>query len=280
VGQHELPPKTGVFYINLDRVPARRDFMERQFAHAGLSGAVRFSAIDGQRTGSLDQNGYVPGTGSRWGLKQSEIACFESHRAVWQAAVDQDLGAVAVFEDDVEMSNSAGRVITNILNESSKFDFVKLDYSPRELRFGALQAVGAVDVRPMLEMAPSAAAYVLSNAACRKLLDWSTAYSDHLDDFVSIPRADWRMFQCFPAVGVQVIWSKRQEQTQEDVKVSERSRDRKTNSGLDKGPTWFRLRRELLAAKRKLYWRMGGQKRLIRQGGFVGFIPCAGDLNV
>jgi hypothetical protein len=111
-------------------------------------------------------------------------------------------------------------------------------------------------------------------------LDWSTAYSDHLDDFVSIPRADWRMFQCFPAVGVQVIWSKRQEQTQEDVKVSERSRDRKTNSGLDKGPTWFRLRRELLAAKRKLYWRMGGQKRLIRQGGFVGFIPCAGDLNV
>lgn len=280
MGRHELPPKTGAFFINLDRVPARCDFMEAQFNHSGLAGATRFSATDAQQSGALDANGYAPGTGSRWGLRRSEIACFESHRAVWQTAVDQNLNAVAVFEDDVEMSAQAGFVISALLEDPDAFDMVKLDYSPKSLRFGPEARIAGVNVRPMLEMAPSAAAYVLSQRACQKLLAWSESYSDHLDDFVSIPRPDWRMYQCFPAVGVQMIWSKQQDQTVEEVKVSERSQDVKTNSELDKGPLWFRLRRELQATGRKLYWRFGGQTRLLEQGGYVGFIPCTDDLSV
>ncbi|WP_158541279.1 glycosyltransferase family 25 protein [Ruegeria sp. A3M17] len=280
MGRHELPPETGAFFINLDRVPGRRAFMETQFDHAGLVGATCFSATDAQVPGVLDVNGYVPGSGSRWGLTQSEIACFESHRAVWQTAVDQNLNAVAVFEDDVEMSVQAGSIIAAFLEVPDAFDMVKLDYSPKSLRFGPETHIAGVRVRPMLEMAPSAAAYVLSQRACQKLLNWSEKYSDHLDDFVSIPRPDWRMYQCFPAVGVQMIWSKQQDHTVEEVKVSERSQDQKTNSGLDKGPLWVRLRRELIAARRKLYWRMGGQTRLLEQGGYVGFIPCSDDLSV
>ncbi len=277
---HELPPETGVFYINLDRVPARREFMEEQFAHAGLPGAVRFSAVDGQVPGALDDNGYVPGTGSRWGLKQSEVACFESHRAVWRTVVQQNLQSVAIFEDDVELSVNAGNVVSKVLENASEYDLVKLDYSPRSMRFGPHRTIADVPVRSMLEMAPSSAAYVVTQAACRRLLSWSEPYSDHLDDFISLPREDWRMFQCFPAVGVQMIWSQQQGQTDEDVKVSERSQDTKTNTGLDKGPKWFRVRRELRAARRKLFWRMGGEKRLREQGGYIGFIPCADDLSV
>ncbi|WP_170425426.1 glycosyltransferase family 25 protein [Ruegeria arenilitoris] len=280
MGRYELPADTGACYINLDRVPARRAFMEAQFAHCGLTSATRFSAIDAQNPDALIGNGYVPGTGSRWGLKTSEIACFESHRSVWKAAVDQNLQAVAVFEDDVEMSAQAGAAISGLLADAGAYDMVKLDYSPRPLRFGAETNIAGVPARPMLEMAPSAAAYVLSIDGCRKLLTWSERYSDHLDDFISIPRPDWQMYQCFPAFGVQMIWSKKQDHTVEEVKVSERSQDRKINSGLDKGPAWFRIRRELLAAQRKLYWRMGGQTRLLQSGGFVGFIPCAEDLQV
>ncbi|CUH41312.1 glycosyltransferase family 25 protein [Ruegeria atlantica] len=280
MGRHELPPETGAFFINLDRVPARRSFMEAQFNHAGLAGATRFSATDAQIPGVVDATGYVAGTGSRWGLTQSEIACFESHRAVWQAVVDQNLQAVAIFEDDVEMSIQAGSVISALMADPDAFDMVKLDYSPKSLRFGPETRIAGVTVRPMLEMAPSAAAYALSQRACQKLLNWSEKYSDHVDDFVSIPRSDWRMYQCFPAVGVQMIWSKQQGHTVEEVKVSERSQNQKTNCGLEKGPLWFRLRRELVAARRKLYWRVGGQTRLLEQGGYVGFIPCADDLSV
>ncbi|NVO55020.1 glycosyltransferase family 25 protein [Rhodobacteraceae bacterium B1Z28] len=280
MGDHDLRPGTGIFYINLDRVPERRSFMEAQFTKAGLAGANQFSAIDGRKSGALDQSGYVPGTGSRWGLLQSEIACFESHRAVWQHVLDQDLRAAVVFEDDAEMSIRAGDVIRSVLQEPSSYDFVKLDYAPRSLRFGPEQTICGVPVRPMLEMAPSAAAYVVSREGCRKLLNWSREYSDHLDDFITIPRPDWRMYQVFPAVCVQMIWSRQQEQAVDLVKTSERTQDEQTNSGLDKGPLWFRVRRELHAARRKLGWRMGAQNRLLEQGGFVGLIPCADDLQV
>nr|WP_302478423.1 glycosyltransferase family 25 protein [Ruegeria atlantica] len=280
VGHYELPSGAAAYFINLDRVPERAEFMEGQFADTGLRGAQRFSAVDGQQPGALDDNCYVPGSGTRWGLTQSEIACFESHRAVWRVAVDQNLSKVAIFEDDVEMSAQAGAVIAALLADDAGFDLIKLDYSPRSMRFGPLETIADVPVRPMLEMAPSSAAYILTQAACRKLLSWSEEYSDHLDDFISLPRPDWRMCQCFPAVGVQMMWSKQQEQTAEPVKVSERSQDQKTNSGLDKGPLGFRIRRELQAARRKLYWRAGGQDRLLAQGGFAGFIPCAEDLNV
>ncbi|CUJ93426.1 Glycosyltransferase family 25 (LPS biosynthesis protein) [Ruegeria denitrificans] len=280
MGQYELPPGTGVYFINLDRVPERAEFMDDQFTRAGLVGAQRFSAVDGQQPGALDDNSYVAGTGTRWGLTQSEIACFESHRAVWQTVVDQGLKTVAIFEDDVEMSAQAGAVIASLLAVEAGFDLIKLDYSPRSMRFGPLETIADIPMRPMLEMAPSSAAYILTQAACRKLLSWSGSYSDHLDDFISFPRTDWRMYQCFPAMGVQVMWSKQQEQTAEPVKVSERSQDQKTNSGLDKGPLWFRIRRELRAARRKLYWRTGGQGRLLAQGGFAGYIPSADDLNV
>ncbi len=271
---------TDVFYINLDRVPARRSFMEGQFARVGISSATRVSATDASLPGALEGNGYVPGTGSRWGLTPSEIACFESHKKVWRQAVEQGLPSIAVFEDDVEFSQHSAECIRNILAMPHQYDLVKFDYSPRALRFGPERDVNGVKVRPLLEMAPSAAAYALSLDGCRKLLAWSDRYSDHLDDFVLMPRSGWKMYQCFPAVGVQVIWSKSQENSGASVKTSERTQDKTINSGLDKGPLWFRARRELIAAGRKLRWRSGGEAGLLRQGGFSGFVPVAADLNV
>ena len=271
--------QTGIYYINLDRVPQRREFMEQQFNSLELA-ATRFSAVDASKPPGAFGNGYRPGSGLRWGLKLSEIACFESHRAIWQRAVADDLAAVAIFEDDVQMSCSAGRVIRAVLEASEEFDMVKLDYSPRALRFGPKQVLNGMCVRPMLEMAPSAAAYVLSQSGCRKLLNWSRCYSDHLDDFISIPRPDWKMFQAFPAVGVQLVWSKSPSNLDAVVKSSERESDPTINSNLDKGPPWFRLRRELYGAGEKLRRKVGGDARLKKGGGFIGFIPGADDLSV
>ncbi len=269
-----------VHYINLDRVPERRSFMEQQFGRAGLAGAHRVSATDASQPGALSNTGYVPGSGGRWGLTPSEIACFESHRTVWRHVRDSGAPAAAVFEDDVEMSTAAGSVVAELLGNAGAFDCVKLDYSPRSRRFGPETRIGDVVVRPLMEMAPSAAAYVVSRAACLKLLEWSRAYSDHLDDFLTLPRPDWRLYQVFPAAGVQMIWSNSVNNAQDPVRQSERTQDARINSGLDKGPKWFRARRELQAAGRKLYWYAGGQARLVRRGGYVGFVPCADDLRV
>ncbi|SHE71007.1 Glycosyltransferase involved in LPS biosynthesis, GR25 family [Ruegeria intermedia] len=267
-----------IYYINLDRVPERRAFMEAEFARVGLAGAHRLSAIDASQPGALDGARYVPGSGSRWGLLPSEVGCFESHRRVWEIGVERGLPAVVAFEDDVELSGAAADVIQTLVRNADKFDYVKLDYWPRVRRFGPSREIGGVEVREILEMVASAAAYVVSQRGCRKLLEWSEEYSDHLDDFLTIPRPDWAMYQCFPAVCAQAIVSQPDAQTV--IKTSEREQDVRINSGLDKGPTWFRVARELKAAGRKLYWRAGGQSRLLRRGGYVGLVPCADDLEV
>lgn len=42
--------QNGIFYINLDRVPERRAFVEAHFAERGLGQAVRWPATDGPLT--------------------------------------------------------------------------------------------------------------------------------------------------------------------------------------------------------------------------------------
>jgi hypothetical protein len=77
-----------------------------------------------------------------------------------------------------------------------------------------------------------------------------------------------------------MIWCRQHVQSAVQIKTSEHEQDQKTNRGLDKGPLWFRIRRELQAAQRKLGWQLGGQTQVLKQGGHVGFIPCADDLQV
>ncbi|TMV08676.1 glycosyltransferase family 25 protein [Ruegeria sediminis] len=279
--QNDKPePRSDIFYINLDRVPARRDFVERHFVERGLGLPTRLSATDAAAPGALDHAGYVPGTGGRWGLKLSEIACFESHRRIWQIAVERGLNAVAIFEDDLRLSCDAAPVIERLLENGDDFDLVKIDYCPKINRFGPFVDMNGVPVRELLTMASSAAGYILSGRGAEKLLAKSERYSDHLDDFLFTPGPGWRMFQSFPAVGVQAVWHKDPGDAPEVLKTSERTQAPEINCGLDKGPLWFRLRRELLAARRKLHWRFGGEARLLEQGGFVGHIPCAEDLDV
>lgn len=280
VQDDKLEPRADIFYINLDRVPARREFIESHFVERGLGRPTRLSATDAAAPGALDHTGYVPGTGGRWGLKLSEIACFESHRRIWEIAVDRDIEAVAIFEDDLRLSSHAAPVIDRLLAGAEHFDLVKIDYCPKNNRFGAEADINGVAVRPLLTMASSAGGYILSKKGAEKLLTRSARFSDHLDDFIFTPSAEWRMFQSFPAVAIQFVLQRDAEDIPEILKTSERTQAAAINSGLDKGPLWFRLRRELFAARRKMAWRLGGEKKLLEQGGFVGHIPCAEDLDV
>jgi len=57
--------KSGVFFINLDRVPDRHAFMKEQFQKIGLEGAIRFSAIDAKIEGSIANAGFRQEIGDR-----------------------------------------------------------------------------------------------------------------------------------------------------------------------------------------------------------------------
>ncbi|MFZ2100915.1 MAG: glycosyltransferase family 25 protein, partial [Oricola sp.] len=147
------------FVINLDRVPGRWHFMEQGLRAAGIE-AERFVATDAAKPGALDSTYYRPHSGDRWSLTDSLIACFESHRRVWQTIVDRDLSMAAVFEDDIVPGEDLKNVLDWLGHGEIAFDVVKLDTARRGLRLGPVVAEqGGLAFRPLLSGAASAAAY-------------------------------------------------------------------------------------------------------------------------
>jgi GR25 family glycosyltransferase involved in LPS biosynthesis len=272
---------TDAFYINLDRVPERRTYIESHFKDRGVANVVRLSATDAKDPAAFKTSRFRPGLGGRWDMADSAIACFESHRRVWQEIAERDLPAAVVFEDDVVLSENAMEVIEQIANRAISFDVVKIDYSPKNLRFGPEQAINHVALRPILQTASSAGGYVVSRSGCQKLLEWSEEFGDHLDDFVFSPRSDWRLLQAFPAVAIQLVLMEGDADgiAEDKFELSERSSDPTINKAPDKGPVGFRLKKEALRGFRKGYWSLFGDARLTQKGGYIGEIPLARDLQ-
>ncbi|MBC6443759.1 MAG: glycosyltransferase family 25 protein [Rhodobacteraceae bacterium] len=272
---------TALYYINLDRAPERRTFMEAQFADIGVQ-AQRFRALDARAAGPTGEGGYVPGSGWRYGLTKAEIACFESHRAVWRRVLEQGLSSAVIMEDDVVLSGATGPVIESLASAAPEYDLVKLDYSPKPSYFDAVRMMNGVAVRQILQPITSAGAYIVSGKGAKKLMKASRRYSDPADDFITMPRRMWRMYQVFPAVCIQVCLQMMQIEGKQAPAVS-RSTVQPPDPDSpaqcrDKGPLWFRVRREFYTGCRKLYW-LGARASLSRRGGFIGVVPCVEGLS-
>ncbi|MBL8580123.1 MAG: glycosyltransferase family 25 protein [Mesorhizobium sp.] len=93
-------------YINLDRSPERRQWIEQQAAALGLA-VERIAAIDGA---ALD--GAMPCAGPA-GLSAGALACFHSHRKAWDMVVSGEDRYAAIFEDDVHMSPDLPRFLAD-----------------------------------------------------------------------------------------------------------------------------------------------------------------------
>ncbi len=271
------------FYINLDRVPERAAFMEGQLARAGLTDrSARMPAVDARRAPLSPR--YVPHRwGPRWEMTASEVACFESHRALWQRIVDERIEAAMILEDDMLLSARLDAHLSAVPRAGIGWDVVKLDGVPQPARFGPAVALPGVQgvLRPIRQTVASAGCYLLSRAAAAALLARSERYCDHLDDFVFDPTAGLRLWQCMPALAVQTMFADRARAAALDVTVStsERTADRAVNHPKSRGPFAYRLAKELRRTARKTAWRFGADAALRRAGGMVGIPDLVDDLG-
>ena len=266
-------------FINLDRVPERADFMHAQCAAAGFASVTRFSAIDVKRMRPCAR--YRPERwGEYWSLLPSEVAVFESHRAIWEKIAASERPGV-VMEDDVLISRHAGRICEMLAARHEQFDMVKLDGLSLPLRLGPATQVGEAEIRPLRSVVvPSAAAYLLSPAGARLLLHWSEQYCDHLDDFITRQRRGYRAYQLLPAVAVQAMFAELSgvEHLPPSVAGSERTSNA-PGGRAPKGPLIYRLFKQARRTWRKLKLATGADRRLVARGGFVGEVPLAQDLS-
>lgn len=266
-----------VHVINLDRVPERAAFMQAQCGQAGFDDIRRFSAVDAATMAPSPR--YRPARwGAYWSLLPSEVAVFESHRALWEAIAESGRPAV-VLEDDVLLSRDTARLCEVLAASAERFDMVKLDALSWPLRLGRETVVGDAVLRPLDGVVPSAAAYLLSPSGARLLLRRSRAYCDHLDDFITRRHPGYRAFQLVPAVAMQAMFADPSGLTgvPQSIAGSERT-SAAPRARAPKGPALYRLGKEIGRGARRLARRLWRDRLLQARGGHVGEVPPASDL--
>lgn len=266
------------YFINLDRATERAAFMAKQFAQAGISNPNRFSAIDASK--GLGKTGYTPHKwGPYWTLRKSEIAVFESHRALWKKICASGKPG-AIFEDDVFLSRTAGDILARFASQNCDFTMVKLDALREEIRLGGEQVLCGENVRPIMQVVPSAAAYVLSPKAAQDLLIRTECYCDHVDDTLTKPLQGYRAMQLMQAIAVQGMFAdiSGRQGVPSSIFGSERTTARPTQEAYDRGPASYRILKELRRTARKTSRRLFSDNALVRKGGYIGIVPLAEDL--
>jgi glycosyl transferase family 25 len=184
-----------VYYINLDRQPERRTFMEEQFATIGLK-AHRVPAVDGQRFRAETRRLSADG---RYVMSRLQICNNLSHRRVWRLFLRTGGPCCTVLEDDVHLGEGFAALMAAPGLEAPGFDVIKLETLRRPTILATVPSKGIGDrqVVPLLATHHGNAGYVITRQAAIRLLQATRG----------APRPmDWLLFDpaFFRPIGIRV----------------------------------------------------------------------------
>ena len=268
------------YFINLNRVPERAQFITQEASRIGLTDYEFFPAVDAQEQDINKLSPlYTPQSWKAyWELSPTEVAVFESHRMLWEQCAKENNGCYLICEDDIVLSKDLPACLLELDKHESEFDFIRLDSAKVIYRLGKPFDLGAVVVAPILQPMASAAAYVVSPLGARKLATQARrGFCDHVDDFITRPQKNYRAFQSIPALAIQGMFAK-PDCVPKEIRKSERTSKTHDNDRVYRGPAVYRLGKEVRRVLRKLLRRVVLDRRLLKNGGSVDYIKLADDL--
>ncbi len=172
-----------IFVINLERSQDRLKSVQRQMASEQLS-FHRVIAIDAlELTDRYVANHERQSEEPRFKRKLSrpEIACYLSHKKVWQQICESPSEAAFVFEDDVELAPRSGHVLRAISGGVPDWDILRL-YASRPGRLQRTRPIAEGYVSGIAGKPPAmTVGYALTKAAARHLLDTSPVIEKPID---------------------------------------------------------------------------------------------------
>ncbi len=178
------------FIVHLRRATARRPQVEHLLASLPVETHV-VDAVDGQALGD-DEVGrhYVTGLHQPaypFALRQSEIACFLSHRKVWRMIVERRLDAGLIVEDDVALDMPLfGRCLEVAKQACAGKAYVQFRISPVRGRMREVARDGEVRlVAPQVSQLGTVAQLVTREAA-QHLLALTERFDRPVDTFLQM----------------------------------------------------------------------------------------------
>lgn len=159
-------------YLNMAQSTVRRDYMEALFASLSLP-VRRFEAVDGSALTEVQLASCASTRPKARKLARGEVGCFLSHRKIWEAVVAGAANHVAVFEDDIALSDDAAALLRNLDWVPAHVDFIKLDSALKPAMISNLQPVAGSwrQIGQFHSAIDGTAGYILSKHAAHQLLD-------------------------------------------------------------------------------------------------------------
>ena len=179
------------FVIHLKRATKRRQNAERLIAQLPYKPKI-FEAVDGKQL-SEDQLNAVYSRRSffkpnfPFPMSNGEIACFLSHRELWQKIVDEELDGALIVEDDVKLNvQKFKKAIDCCLPLLAELGYIQFQVRSIEDKFECLhQTKVAAIFRPKV-VPLRTSCQLISNAMAKKLLSISQKIDRPVDGFLQL----------------------------------------------------------------------------------------------
>lgn len=194
------------FVIHLARATQRRALVDKLVADGPVKMHV-FDAVDGRAMATADLTArytelplFPPPYPFRIGV--GEIACFLSHRAIWQQMVEEDIDFALILEDDVEMDAAqVGRLLAFVAARGDRDVYVGLQTRPLPKGRVVAKGDGIRLIRPDVPPLRTSAQIVGVNAAAR-LLAVSESFDRPIDCLLQLPSVTGQEVLCAAPSGV------------------------------------------------------------------------------
>lgn len=123
-------------------------------------------------------------------MKNNEIACFISHRKVWQECVENQK-AYLILEDDVKLNRGffdfkeVVELVNKIIDSRADGVYVRLGVLSKNLKFIVMsQLINSIELVRFEKDPLTAMAYVVSPEIAKKLIKYSESFFTPVDDFM------------------------------------------------------------------------------------------------
>lgn len=195
------------FVISLKSASDRREHIINQFEGKGIPFNF-FDAIEpSQITSQAEKIGFTIRQGD---LTQNELACFLSHFSLWNKIVNENIGYMAIFEDDIYLSDTSEKFLDT--TDWIDGDIIKIEkvYKTVFLKNRKVKNIdGFKYVQGFLMKGHmGAGGYILSLNAAKKIIEYVKSLSeiDHVDQVLFgkyLKDGEYPIVQINPAICMQ-----------------------------------------------------------------------------
>jgi glycosyl transferase, family 25 len=190
-----------IFIISLSSAIGRRQFQAKQLSKLELNyeilGATSIHDISNKTYAKHNKDWQRP-------LKNTEVACYFSHRTAWQKIIENNLPAL-ILEDDAVLSKHTPKIL-NSINDFTDIDLVQLEVRGRKklIKNEGRSILRSHILYRLYQDRTGAAGYVLWPSGAKKLIEHEGLHGIGLADAHIASCYSIKSYQVEPAAIIQL----------------------------------------------------------------------------